>query len=123
MAAAQANSVFDNAETINGLQVITAQVKVDGMNALRQMVDQWKSKDASDVLVLATAANGKANLIAAANDKAQKQGVKAGNLIKAIAPIVGGGGGGRPDMAQAGGKQPEKINEALTAVKAALGQA
>lgn len=66
---------------------------------------------------------GKANLIAAANDKAQKQGVKAGNLIKAIAPIVGGGGGGRPDMAQAGGKQPEKINEALTAVKAALGQA
>lgn len=123
MAAAQANSVFDSAETINGLQVITAQVKVDGMNALRQMVDQWKSKDASDVLVLATAANGKANLIAAANDKAQKQGVKAGNLIKAIAPIVGGGGGGRPDMAQAGGKQPEKINEALTAVKAALGQA
>jgi alanyl-tRNA synthetase len=120
LAAQQANSVFDHPVEVDGLQVIAAQVNVDGMGALRQMVDQWKSKQASDVLVLATAANGKANLIAAASDAAQQQGVKAGNLIKAIAPIIGGGGGGRPDMAQAGGKQPDKIQDALAAVKDVL---
>ncbi len=74
------------------------------MNELRQLADQWKTKNASDVLVLATEANDKANLLVAVSDAAIKQGVKAGNIIKAIAPKVQGGGGGRPDMAQAGGK-------------------
>ena len=83
------------------------------MNQLRQLADQWKQKDHSDILVLATANDGKVNLLAAMNKAANEKGLKAGDLIKEIAPKVGGGGGGRPDMAQAGGKNPEGIAAAL----------
>ncbi|OAU88231.1 hypothetical protein PZ06_05215, partial [Lacticaseibacillus rhamnosus] len=74
-------------------------------------------KQASDILVLGTEANGKANLLVAANANANQAGLKAGDLIKAIAPKVGGGGGGRPDMAQAGGKKPAGIPAALAEAK------
>jgi alanyl-tRNA synthetase len=90
------------------------------MNELRQLADQWKEKGASDVLVLAVNAGGKVNLLAAASKDAIAKGVKAGNLIKAIAPMVGGGGGGRPDMAQAGGKNPDGITKALAEAKNVL---
>ena len=83
------------------------------MNQLRQLADQWKQKELSDVLVLATASGDKVNLLVASNQTAVAKGVKAGDLIKAIAPKVGGGGGGRPDMAQAGGKNPAGIPDAL----------
>lgn len=100
------------------MTLIAAQVKVSGMDQLRQLADQWKEKRISDVLVLATStAENKVNLIVAASPAAIEVGVKAGNLIKTISPLVGGGGGGRPDMAQAGGKKPEGIIAALEAAK------
>ena len=82
------------------------------------MGDQLKEKLGEGVVVLASAKDGKVSLMAMATDGAMKKGAHAGNLIKGIAAIVGGGGGGRPNMAQAGGKKPEMIGEA---VKAAAG--
>lgn len=87
------------------------------MNELRQLADKWQQKQISDVLVLATVAGDKVSLIVAVAPDAIKAGIKAGDLIKQIAPLVGGGGGGRPDMAQAGGKNPAGIPDALAAAK------
>lgn len=113
-ASQQATDVFKNVQEVNGHKLIAAQVNVSGMNQLRQLADQWKAKNLSDVLVLATKTDdNKVNLIAAVSKDAVKKGIKAGVLIKQIAPLVGGGGGGRPDLAQAGGKKPEGINDAL----------
>ena len=115
-ASQQAADVFKNVETINGKTLIASQVNVSGMNQLRQLADQWKAKNLSDVLVLGTATeDGKVNLIAAMSDAAMKDGLKAGDLIKEIAPLVGGGGGGRPNLAQAGGKKPAGMQDALKA--------
>ena len=83
------------------------------MNGLRDLGDQLKEKLGEGVVVLASSCDGKVNLIAMATDEAQKAGAHAGNLIKAIAAKVGGGGGGRPNMAQAGGKNPAGIQDAL----------
>lgn len=117
-ASQQAGDIFKNVKEINGKTLIAGQVNVSGMSQLRQLADQWKEKQLSDVLVLATAtADGKVNLITAISGDAVKEGYKAGDLIKAIAPKVGGGGGGRPDLAQAGGKKPEGIQEALKAAE------
>ena len=115
-ASQQAADVFKNVQTINGKTLIASQVNVSGMNQLRQLADQWKAKDLSDVLVLGTATeDGKVNLIVAMSDAAMKDGLKAGDLIKEIAPLVGGGGGGRPNLAQAGGKKPAGMQGALKA--------
>ena len=115
-ASQQAADVFKNVQTINGKTLIASQVNVSGMNQLRQLADQWKAKNLSDVLVLGTATeDGKVNLIAAMSDTAMKSGLKAGDLIKEIAPLVGGGGGGRPNLAQAGGKKPAGMQDALKA--------
>lgn len=86
------------------------------MNQLRQLADQWKQNNYSDVLVLGTSQEGKVNLLAAMTKEMNEKGLKAGDLIKEIAPHVGGGGGGRPDMAQAGGKNPAGMKDALAAV-------
>ncbi|GCF93674.1 alanine--tRNA ligase [Enterococcus florum] len=110
----QAGDIFKDIKEINGTTIITAQVTVKDMNQLRQIADQWKQKAASDVLVLGTAQGEKVNLLAAMSPAALDKGLKAGDLIKAIAPKVGGGGGGRPDMAQAGGKNPAGLNDALS---------
>lgn len=116
----QASTIFTNIQECNGISYIAAQVHVKDMNQLRQLADQWKQKTISDILVLATAADQKVNLLVAMNDKAIEKGFKAGDLIRAIAPKVDGNGGGRPDMAQAGGKNPAGIPEALEAVKSWL---
>lgn len=112
----QAGDVFKDVKEVNGSTYIAAQVNVKDMNQLRQLADQWKQKELSDVLVLATTQDGKVNLLASMTKKANEKGLKAGDLIKAIAPLVGGGGGGRPDMAQAGGKNPDGIPAALNEV-------
>ena len=112
----QAGDVFKDVKEINGTTVITAQVNVKDMNQLRQLADQWKQKALSDVLVLGTIQGEKVNLLAAMSPTANEKGLKAGDLIKAIAPKVGGGGGGRPDMAQAGGKNPAGLSDALAEV-------
>lgn len=113
----QAGDVFKNVREINGTTMITAQVNVKDMNQLRQLADQWKQKNYSDILVLGTAQGEKANLLVAMTPAAVEKGLKAGDLIKAIAPKVGGGGGGRPDMAQAGGKNPAGLPDALKAAE------
>ena len=99
-------------------------VKVDGvdMNGLRNLGDQLKEKLGEGVIVIASSQDGKVNLLAMATDGAMAKGAHAGNIIKQIAAIVGGGGGGRPNMAQAGGKLPEKIDEALAAVESVLAE-
>ena len=84
------------------------------MNGLRDLGDQLKAKIGDGVVVLASSADGKVNLIAMATDAAMAKGAHAGNLIKGIAGFVGGGGGGRPNMAQAGGKKPEGIDNAIS---------
>ena len=83
------------------------------MNGLRELGDQLKEKLGDGVIVLASVVDGKVNLMTAATDGAMKKGAHAGNLIKGIAKLVGGGGGGRPAMAQAGGKNPEGVAQAL----------
>ena len=114
LASQQAANIWGNLQTAGSRTVIAEEVKVSGMNQLRQLADQWKSKVVSDVLILATQTeDGKVNLLAAVADTSVQAGLKAGDLIKTIAPLVGGGGGGRPDMAQAGGKKADGIPAAL----------
>ena len=105
--------VMNNATEVNGFKVLATKVEGVDMNGLRTLGDNLKDKLGSGIVVLASATDGKVNLLAMATDDAVKAGAHAGNLIKAIAPTVGGGGGGRPNMAQAGGKNPEGIEEAL----------
>lgn len=113
----QAGDIFKDVKDVNGVRYIAAQVNVKDMNQLRQLADQWKQKELSDVLVLATAQDEKVSLLAAMTKDMNGKGLKAGDLIKAIAPKVGGGGGGCPDMAQAGGKNPAGIADALAEVE------
>lgn len=123
LAAQEAAGIFDHSEQAGAHTLIAKAVKVAGMNELRQLADQWRTKQASDVLVLATANEGKVSLLVAASEAANQAGIKAGALIKAIAPAIGGGGGGRPDLAQAGGKNPAGIADALAQAKQVLAQA
>ncbi|MCO4685458.1 alanyl-tRNA synthetase [Streptococcus infantarius subsp. infantarius] len=111
-AAAQAGNVFKDVKEANGLRFIASQVTVSDAGALRTFADNWKQKDYSDVLVLAAATGEKVNVLVASKSKD----VHAGNLIKALAPIVSGRGGGKPDMAMAGGSDAAKIADLLAAV-------
>ncbi|SFA69205.1 alanyl-tRNA synthetase [Acetitomaculum ruminis DSM 5522] len=105
--------VMDNVVTINGVKLLAASVDDVDMNELRQLGDSLKEKLKEGVIVLASAKDGKVNLVAMATEEAMKKGAHAGMLIKAIATCVGGGGGGRPQMAQAGGKNPAGIKDAI----------
>ncbi|MDO4268278.1 MAG: alanine--tRNA ligase [Eubacteriales bacterium] len=100
-------------QEIGGVKVLAARVSDADMNGLRSLGDQLKDKMGDGVIVLASVLDGKVNLMATATDAAMKKGAHAGNLIRAIAGLVGGGGGGRPNMAQAGGKNPAGVDEAL----------
>lgn len=111
-AAAQAGDVFKKIQEANGLRYIASQVAVSDAGALRTFADNWKQKDYSDVLVLAASIGEKVNVLVASKDKR----AHAGNLIKALAPIVSGRGGGKPDMAMAGGSDASKLPELLAAV-------
>lgn len=113
LANAEGDQIFKNIQEVAGVKVIAEAVNVKDMNQLRQLADQWKQNNYSDILVLGTAQGEKVNLLAAMTKEMNDKGFKAGDLIKAIAPKVGGGGGGRPDMAQAGGKKPAGMKDAL----------
>lgn len=121
LGAMQASELWQNPEDINGLSVVAAKVTVENAGGLRQMADAWRDKGASNVLILAAAIGEKVNLLVAADKDANAAGVKAGDIVKAIAPVVGGGGGGRPDLAQAGGKDQAQISAALQKAKDLLG--
>ncbi|QHS22854.1 alanine--tRNA ligase [Virgibacillus sp. MSP4-1] len=113
----EAKSITDTVEEINGVSVLAAKVDVSDMNALRNMVDEMKHTLGSAVILLGAVSNGKVQLAAGVSKDLMDQGYHAGNLIKEAASRCGGGGGGRPDMAQAGGKQPDKIDEAIKYAK------
>ena len=105
--------VMDQVVEVNGVKLLAAKVSGVDMNGLRDLGDQLKAKIAEGVVVLMSDLDGKVNMVAMATDGAMKKGAHAGNLIKGIAALVGGGGGGRPNMAQAGGKNPAGIDEAI----------
>ncbi len=108
--------VMDRVAEVKGVKLLAAAVPEVDMNGLRDLGDQLKEKLGEGVVVLASSKDGKVSLVAMVTDGAQKAGAHAGNLIKAAAQIVGGGGGGRPNMAQAGGKKPEMIPEAIAKI-------
>ena len=112
--------VMDKVTEVKGVKLLAVYVPdVDG-NGIRDLGDKLKSELGEGVVVLASSKDGKVSLLSMATDAAMKAGAHAGNLIKEIASVVGGGGGGRPNMAQAGGKNPDGINDALAKAKEVL---
>ena len=123
MAKAAAADVMDNVVEANGVKILPIKLSGVDANAMRTLGDDMKQKLGKSVVIIASDNDGKVNLLVMADDSAVSSGIHAGNIIKAIAPIVGGGGGGRPNMAQAGGKDPSGIEKALEAgVETAKGQ-
>ena len=116
MAQNSLGDVMSKVTEVKGVKVLATAVDGVDMNGLRDLGDQLKEKLGEGVVVLASAKDGKVSLLAMATDGAMKKGAHAGNLIKAAAAIVGGGGGGRPNMAQAGGKNPDAIPEAIAKI-------
>lgn len=112
--------VMDQVTEVKGVKLLAAKVSGVDMNGLRDLGDQLKEKLGEGVVVLASDTDGKVNLIAMATEGAMQKGAHAGNLIKGIAALVGGGGGGRPNMAQAGGKNPAGISSAIVEAKNVL---
>ena len=123
MAKAAAADVMDNIVEANDVKILPIKLSGVDANAMRTLGDDMKQKLGKSVVIIASDNDGKVNLLVMADDSAVSAGIHAGNIIKAIAPIVGGGGGGRPNMAQAGGKDPSGIDKALEAgVETAKGQ-
>lgn len=116
LVSAQFVSTFNNVKDIQGVKVHTALLPDADADTLRQMTDQFRQHFPTGIVVVASAFEGRPTLIAAISDDLVKKGLHAGDLIKTVAAVVGGGGGGRPNLAQAGGKDPEKLSEALDQV-------
>lgn len=117
-----AGDLLSEAKEVDGVHILTKQLTDVDMNGMRDLGDEAKQKLGEAFIVFASQVGEKVNLIAMATDGAMKKGAHAGNLIKEVASIVGGGGGGRPNMAQAGGKNPAKIPEALEHAKTVMEQ-
>ena len=108
------DEILNSAREISGVKVISYALNdIDG-NSLRDLADKIRSKMVNGVVVLASNSSGKVNLVAMATKDVVNKGVHCGKIIKEVATVVGGGGGGRPDMAQAGGKSPENITKAIS---------
>jgi alanyl-tRNA synthetase len=121
-----ADALLSKAESIGGATVVVAEAPSANANLMRQLIDQIRKKTAPSAIFLATTeGEGKVVLVAGVSRDLVDKGVSAGNWVRDVAPIVGGGGGGKADLAQAGGKQPEKLPDALTkardVVRAMLG--
>ncbi|MBC5637627.1 alanine--tRNA ligase [Ornithinibacillus sp. BX22] len=113
----EASSILEQVEEVSGIKVLAQKVNVKDMNQLRTMVDELKQKLGSAIILLATESGNKVQLASGVSKDLIERGLHAGNLIKGAAQLCGGGGGGRPDMAQAGGKDASKINDALDFTK------
>ncbi|WP_304509633.1 alanine--tRNA ligase [Anaerotignum sp.] len=122
MAGGAAEDIINSKVEMNGVAVLAAEVKDLDANGMRTLGDQLKNKLGSGIVVLAGGAEGKVNLMVMATDDVVAKGAHAGNIVKAAAAVCGGGGGGRPNMAQAGGKNPGKIGEALEKAKEVIAQ-
>ncbi|MCB8944935.1 MAG: alanine--tRNA ligase [Ardenticatenaceae bacterium] len=116
LAKGQFDDLLAQMQQVNGVNVLAAQVVVADVNGLREMADWFRDKVGSGTAVLATVNNDKPIIIAVVTPDLIQRGMKAGDLVREVAKIVGGGGGGRPDMAQAGGKDASKLGEALAVV-------
>ncbi|MHC5158896.1 MAG: DHHA1 domain-containing protein, partial [Planctomycetota bacterium] len=122
-AMAEANKLFETAEKIGDASVILGKLPAVDVDQARTAIDSLKKKAKSAAIVFGVATDdGKVMLLAGVTDDLIKKGVKAGDIVKEIAPIVGGGGGGRPNMAQAGGKDASKLDEALGKAKAMIAE-
>lgn len=108
--------ITDQVEEINGLKVLATEVEVANAKAIRETMDDFKSKLQDTVIILISNVDGKVSLIATVPKELTGK-IKAGDIIKNMAPQVGGKGGGRPDMAQGGGTEPENITESLRFIK------
>jgi alanyl-tRNA synthetase len=117
--AAASGDLLSQAAELGGIKLLAVQVQVEDIKALRELSDTLKDRIGNGVIVLAADIAGKANLLVAVT-KELSQTIKAGDIIKQIAPLVGGSGGGKPELAQAGGSQPDKLADALAAVKSLL---
>ena len=117
LASSSFDDQIDSAPEIAGVRVLTATLPGADRETLRQMTDKFRQKFESGVAVLGTVIDGKPALIAAVTDDLVGQGLKASDLIKEVAAVVGGSGGGRPNLAQAGGSDPDKLDEALALVE------
>lgn len=113
LAKAQLTEAEDVVKEVNGVKLLVQRFDDMEVSALRNLVDEFRAKLGSGIVVLGSAADGKVTLVAGATPDVVAKGVHAGNLVGALAKTVGGGGGGRPEMAQAGGKDPSKLSEAL----------
>ncbi|MCT4612323.1 MAG: alanine--tRNA ligase [Clostridia bacterium] len=120
LASSGIDEVVNSSENVEGINLIVFRSDEMDMNGLRDFGDKLKNKVENSFIVLASGINGKVSLVAMASDEAMSKGANAGGIIKEISAIVGGGGGGRPNMAQAGGSDITKIDEALNTVKSKL---
>ena len=116
MASMNLEGVFRDATDVEGVKVVYALLSGTGSDALRALCDKAKEREEPIVAVFAGVSGGKASLAAACNKAAQEKGLKAGQLVKAVAQLTGGNGGGKPDFAMAGAKDQTKLDEALAAV-------
>lgn len=120
LASGSMNDVLAGKFDVNGLTGVVAEVKANDMEELRNIADMVRDHIGSGVVLLGMAGDGKVNFVCMATKDAVKQGIHAGNIVKQTAQAAGGNGGGRPDMAQAGGKKPEALSEALAVGKQAI---
>jgi alanyl-tRNA synthetase len=115
-------SLLQRVQEVQGVKVLAADVQAADMDTLREMTDWFRNQLGSVVIVLGAVIEGKPNFVAAVTPDLVERGLKAGSVIKEVARVVGGGGGGRPTLAQAGGRDPERLDEALALVPRVVGQ-
>jgi alanyl-tRNA synthetase len=123
LARSEFETMLKQAHEINGVSVVSLKVDVQDVAMLREMSDWFRDRLGSAVVVLGTVLNGKPSLIATITGDLTGKGLHAGKLIKEVARVVGGGGGGKPTMAQAGGKDASKLSEALALVDTLVAEA
>ncbi len=122
VAGSRAGGLLESAVEIGGVTVVAARVETDGKDGLRQLGDRLRDRVGSGVVVLGTILDGKPSLLAMVTPDVVARGVKAGDIVREAATIVEGRGGGRPDLAEAGGKNPARLDDALAAVPAIVGR-
>jgi alanyl-tRNA synthetase len=118
----QVAALLEAAETVNGVTIVAGQIDDAPADALRGAIDWVRNKTPASAVLLASVSGGKVTLVAGMSNNVVERGIKAGDLVREIAPTVGGSGGGKPSLAQAGGKKPEKVPEALEEAKRLLGE-
>ena len=123
LAGGELDSLLQQVQQVDGVMVLAAQTSAQNAESMRRLGDQIRDKMQSGVIVLGTAASGKPALLAMVTPDLVKSGLHAGKLIKQVAAIIGGGGGGRPDVAEAGGKDASKLDEAINAVPKMVNEA